>query len=164
MKRILPALMAALLLVGCTGREILTGLATIGGAAVAGGTAGQAAAPVVVNLEEDRLDQRVLRGKDLGDRMADYFETGRLPTSTSPDTAHPKFCPMVVADFATIGALDDGGQAMAHSCRIEYHLLKAKAAFEDRNGAAYDEHIDKADTFLAQLTAILDRYKGAPTP
>jgi len=157
MKR-LTLLLVPLLLGGCGAREIMMGVATLGGA-VAGSTAQQQAQPVVIT--EERLSDKVRLATSEGNRLADYFETGRLPASTSPDTAHPNFCPMVIANLAQIALLDDGGNALSLRCQITYHREKAKSAFEDRNAAAYDDHLDKMDGAINRLTQILDRYKGA---
>lgn len=148
-----------LALAGCGAGEIAST-----GAGVAGlflGARPAATAPAVVPISEERLSDKVKLATAEGNRLADYFETGRIPTSTSPDTAHPNFCPMVIADMAVIAPLDDGGAALALKCRILYHREKAKTAFEDRNAAAYDDQLDKMDGAIGKLTLILDRYKGA---
>jgi hypothetical protein len=115
----------------------------------------------VVPMDQDKLQTRVRLATAEADRMTEYFNSGRLPTSTSPDTAHPQFCPMVVAELAQIGPADDGGAALALGCQIQYHLGKAKSAYEDRNGLVYNDQIVKADGLIAQLTSILNRHKGA---
>lgn len=156
----LLAPMMALALAGCGAQEIMMGVATLGGAAV-GSRAQQQASVPAVPMTEERMQDKVRLATAEFDRMTEAFESGRLPTSTSPDTAHKQFCPMVVADMAEIGVMDEGGQALALRCRIQYRLGKAKGAYEDRNAAAYDDHLDKADGFIGQLTAILNRHKGA---
>lgn len=156
----LPAPVLALALAGCGAREIMMGVATLGGAAVGAQAQQQAPAAVVPMIEERMQDKARLATAEF-DRMTEAFESERLPRSTSPDTGHKQFCPMVIADMAEIGVMDDGGQALALRCRIEYRLGKAKDAFENHLAAAYDDHLDKADGFIAQLTATLNRYKGA---
>ena len=155
MKRLL--FLALLPLTACTGAEVATTGASVAGLFLAGRPAPTAPVPIT----EERLSDKVKLATAEGSRLADYFETGRLPRSTSPDTAHPNFCPMVIADLAQIALLDDGGNALALRCRIIYHREKAKSAFEDRNAAAYDDQLDKMDGAIGRLTAILDRYKGA---
>lgn len=161
MKRtILLAPMAAIALAGCGAQDIMMGVATLGGAVVGAKAQQQAPAVVAPMIEERMQDKARLATAEFG-RMTDAFESERLPRSTSPDTGHKQFCPMVIADMAEIGVMDDGGQALALRCRIEYRIGKAKDAFENNNPAAYDDHLDKADGFIGQLTAILNRYKGA---
>lgn len=160
MRRTVFLALAALSLSGCGAREILTGIATVGGVAVGAGAGAAQTAPAVP-MDQDKLQIRVRLATAEADRMTEAFESGRLPSSTSPDTAHPQFCPMVIADLAQIGAMDDGGQALANGCRVKYHLGKAKSAYEDGNAAVYADQLGKADGFLAQLTATLNRYKGA---
>lgn len=159
MKRLWLILALAACLGGCGATDIMMGVATLGGAAVSAKAPQRPA--VVVPMKEDDLDQRVRLATEVGNRMADYFENEKLPTSTSPDTAHPMFCPMVIADMAQIGQMDDGGLALAIKCRITYQRGKAKDAFEDRDPTAYNDHLGKLDGLIAQLTLILDRHKGA---
>jgi hypothetical protein len=158
-RRLFLPIAMALSLSGCFGSEV-AGPAI--GAAVGLITARQAKpAAVVEPMNDERLDDKTKLAEAVANRLTDAFTSERLPRSTSRDTAHPNFCPMVVVKLAQIEPLDDGGKALALSCWIRYHLGKAKAIYEDHGSAAeYDDNLDKAGSFIDQLTALLDRYQG----
>lgn len=162
MNRILKLLLPITLvpaLSGCLGTEF-AGPAI--GAAIGMLGARQAQPVAVVEpMNDERLDDKTKLAEAVANRLADAFVSERLPRSTSRDTAHPNFCPMVIFKLAQIEPHDDGGNALALSCWIRYHLGKAKTIYEDHGSAAdYDDNLDKAGGFIDQLTALLDRYQG----
>lgn len=149
--------LAALMLAGCGPTDIMAGVATLGGMAMGAGGKPAAAAAA---MDPDKMHTRTKRGEETFDRVTEAFQSGKLPTSTSRDTAHPKFCDMVILDLAQIEAGDVGGETIALVCRAQHALHEAKSAYENVNPAAYEKHIATADTLLDQINGILAKAKG----
>lgn len=150
-------ILIALALSGCGMRDIATGVAALGG--VAASTRAAADAPAA-QMKQDDLQARVRLATVSADRMTEAFQSGKLPIATSPDTAHPKFCDMVLTDIAQIGDGDQGGEALALGCKIKHHLYLAKAAFEGGDVIAYTGNIAKADAYMNDLNRIVATARG----
>jgi hypothetical protein len=145
----------AVLLAGCGAREIMMGVATLGGAAVGAGGREAAAPAPAAGIDQRLLKAAAKRAIETLESFTTAAKARRIPMSPDPDTARPNFCRLVVEGLAILDESQPGSRGSALSCWIEHHASRAAAAVDANDPAAYAENVGKLDTYTDQLVALV---------